>query len=93
MLAIASRLRRQGKSAKFTPLRTLLIELNDLGSPKSWAKEFASVLDANFLFVPDFQIDVGVGSEKCIGSRRAVRYRSGSPLARTGARGRVRDRQ
>lgn len=63
MLAIASRMRRHGKNAKFAPLRTLLIELNDLGSPKLWAMEPASVLDAKFLFIPDFQIDVGVGNE------------------------------
>jgi hypothetical protein len=63
MLALASRLRRNNKRAKFAPLRTVLIEMSDLGSLKSWAEEFAPVLDAKFLFIPDFQIDVGVGSE------------------------------
>ena len=58
-LALACRLRCHGVSAAALPVLSVLSALEAIGSRTQWDYDRHPVLDAAYLFMPDFQVDCG----------------------------------
>lgn len=64
MLSIASVLRYRPQnrvSTCLTPMRSLLMRLEELGPSYRWDEQSSPILVSQVLFVPDFQLDLGAG--------------------------------